>query len=56
MRFGPRAVQVRAEAYNLFNHANMYPHADAADISGITFISGYKDGNRRVQLGVKFEF
>ena len=56
IRFGNRAVQLRGEAYNVFNHANMYPHAETADIASTTFISGYKDGNRRVQLGVKFEF
>lgn len=56
VRFGDRAVQFRGEAYNLFNHANMYPHADTADMSSTDFISGYKDGNRRVQVAVKFEF
>ncbi len=57
IRFGDRyAVQLRAEAYNLFNHANMYVYADQADISGTDTITGYKDGNRRLQLGIKFEF
>ena len=56
VRFGSRAIQFRGEAYNLFNHANMYPRADTADVSGTDFVGGYKDGNRRVQLGVKFEF
>ena len=56
VRFGSRALQLRAEAYNLFNHANMYPHADTADLASTDFIGGYKDGNRRMQFGVKFEF
>jgi outer membrane receptor protein involved in Fe transport len=56
VRFGTRAVQFRGEAYDLFNHANMYPHADTADVSAADFVGGYKDGNRKVQLGVKFEF
>jgi hypothetical protein len=62
-RFGTRyAAQVRLEAYNLFNHANMYVHADGADMSNFdptassAFITGFKDGNRRMQLGFKFEF
>ena len=38
VRFGIRAVQFRAEAYNLFNHANMYPRADTADVSASDFI------------------
>jgi hypothetical protein len=50
------AVQFRLEAYNLFNHANMFVHADAADLSATDTITGYRDGNRRLQLGVKFEF
>jgi outer membrane receptor protein involved in Fe transport len=57
IRFGANyAVQLRAEAYNLFNHANMYARADAADISSTDFITGFKDGNRRMQIGIKFEF
>jgi outer membrane receptor protein involved in Fe transport len=56
-RFGARyAAQFRLEAYNLFNHQNMYVHADSADVSSATTITGYKDGNRRMQLGFKFEF
>jgi len=56
-RFGSRyALQVRFEAYNVFNHSNMYVNASAADISSYTTITGYKADNRRVQLGAKFEF
>jgi hypothetical protein len=56
-RFGDRyAVQLRFEAYNLFNHANMYANTDVADVSSFDTITGYKDGNRRIQLGAKFEF
>jgi hypothetical protein len=56
-RFGThQAVQVRIEGYNLFNHANMFVHTDAADASSATMVSGFKDGNRRMQLGFKLEF
>jgi len=56
-RFGGHyAAQFRLEAYNLFNHQNMYVHADSADVSSATAITGFKDGNRRMQLGFKFEF
>jgi TonB dependent receptor len=56
-RFGTdKALQFRLEAYNLFNHANMYVHADSADVSSASTITGYKDGNRKMQLGFKFEF
>ncbi len=56
-RMGERyAVQLRFEAYNVFNHANMYVYGANADISSFTEITGFKDGNRRIQLGAKFEF
>jgi hypothetical protein len=56
IRFGTNAVQFRAEAYNLFNHANMFVNVDTPDVSSVDFISGYREGNRRVQLALKFEF
>jgi hypothetical protein len=34
----------------------MYVNSGNADISSFTEITGYKDGNRRIQLGAKFEF
>jgi outer membrane receptor protein involved in Fe transport len=56
-RFGDRyALQLRVEAYNVFNHANMYAYTGNADLSSYSEITGYKDGNRRIQLGAKFEF
>jgi hypothetical protein len=56
-RFGDRyALQLRVEAYNLFNHANMFADAVSADLGSADFITGTKDGNRRIQLGAKFEF
>lgn len=56
-RFGDRyALQLRFEAYNVFNHANLFVDAPSADLYSTTDITGFKDGNRRVQLGAKFEF
>jgi len=56
-RFGTNyAAQIRIEAYNVFNHANMYAIAANADLSSYDTITGWKDGNRRIQLGFKFEF
>jgi outer membrane receptor protein involved in Fe transport len=56
-RFGDRyALQLRFEAYNVFNHANMYVNSGNADVSSFSEITGFKDGNRRIQLGAKFEF
>jgi hypothetical protein len=42
--------------YNVFNNQNMYVRSDAADLRSATSVLGYLDDNRRMQLGVKFEF
>lgn len=55
-RFGNRAALIRLEAYNLFNHHNMYVNTDRADVSSFSTITGYRDDWRRMQLGFKFEF
>ena len=42
-RFGDHyALQLRLEAYNVFNHANMYAVTGNADISSFTTITGFK--------------
>jgi outer membrane receptor protein involved in Fe transport len=56
-RFGDRyAIQLRVEAYNLLNHANLFVNYSTADLSGSTYVGGFKDGNRLLQIGAKFEF
>jgi hypothetical protein len=66
-RFNDRyAIQLRFEVYNVFNHANLYINDASADISAGTAITAFKgftntagvpgDGQRRIQLGAKFEF
>jgi hypothetical protein len=62
IRFADRyAVQFRFEAYNVLNHANMFVDSGNADISSFDAIYGYRGSRyipdqRRLQLGVKFEF
>jgi hypothetical protein len=56
VRFGTQALQLRLEAYNVFNHANLFPFTSTADLSGNSSITGYRRGNRRIQLGARFEF
>ena len=55
-RFGNKAALIRLEAYNVFNHHNMYPRTDAAQVDAADTIIGFKDDWRRMQLGFKFEF
>ena len=61
-----QAVQLRFELYNPFKHANLYVDSSATDISAnsaVTAVKGYTtnlgivgDGQRRFQLGIKYEF
>ena len=48
---GTKAAQIRVEAYNLFNHPNMFARTSVTDLTSYDFVPGYKDGNRRIQLG-----
>ncbi len=49
-------LQIRFEAYNLFNHANFIVQAADVDTSSYNFVDGYFNGNRNVQLGAKLIF
>jgi hypothetical protein len=55
-RFGNKAALIRLEAYNVFNHHNMYPRTDVAQVDSFETVTGFKDDWRRMQLGFKFEF
>jgi len=55
-RFANKAALIRLEAYNVFNHANMYTHADVAQVDLSDKVTGFKDDFRRMQVGIKFEF
>lgn len=56
-RFTDRfAMQLRLEAYDLFNHANLYLNGAEADISATDMLTTYRDGARRLQIAAKFEF
>jgi hypothetical protein len=59
-RFGTHyAVQLRAEAFNVLNHANLYVLGGTAEV-GSGFVAGARgqavEDARRIQLGAKFEF
>jgi len=49
-------MQLRAEFYNVFNHANLFVNDGATDISTSPIVTAYKEGRRQVQLAVKFIF
>jgi hypothetical protein len=64
-KFGERvSLQLRGEAYNLFNHSNLYVDGTSAEVSGGTIIAkrgstgggAAFDERRNVQLGIKLNF
>lgn len=56
-RFTERvALQVRGEAYNLFNHANLVANTGDADVSSSSFMSASFIGRRQIQLAAKIIF
>jgi hypothetical protein len=49
-------LQLRAEIYNVFNHANLFVDTWNVDISGRDTVTAYRSGRRQVQLAVKLIF
>jgi hypothetical protein len=56
------SIQLRAEFYNVFNHANLFIDESDVDVSDLAFgaetdrITAFRDGRRQVQLAIKFIF
>ena len=48
-------LQLRGEAYNVFNHPNMFVDGASAEVNE-GLIRGLKDGRRHIQLAVKYIF
>jgi hypothetical protein len=60
-RFGNHyALQLRAEAYNILNHSNLYLLGSTADVASGSFVGAARgqavEDVRRLQFGAKFEF
>ncbi|MDQ3917916.1 MAG: TonB-dependent receptor [Acidobacteriota bacterium] len=56
IRFTERySLQLRAEAFNVFNHANLFVDYGSPDVSSGNVLA-YRDGRRNVQLAAKFIF
>ena len=57
-----RRLEIRGEAYNLMNHANLYVEAGSIDLSATNIVpacrgcTGLPQDRRNVQLAVKFIF
>jgi outer membrane receptor protein involved in Fe transport len=50
------SLQLRFEAYNVFNHANLFLSYGEADINGSGFVPASFDGRRNVQIAGKIIF
>ncbi|HWQ34645.1 MAG TPA: TonB-dependent receptor [Blastocatellia bacterium] len=50
------SLQLRAELYNVFNHANLFVIGDEADVSSGVIIPARRLGRRNLQLAAKFIF
>jgi hypothetical protein len=49
-------VQLRLEMYNVLNHSNFFVYGTDADAGSASFLDGYRDGHRDIQLGAKIVF
>ncbi len=50
------SLQLRGEAFNIANHANLLVIGSANDVSSISFVPAQRDGRRNVQVGAKLIF
>jgi outer membrane receptor protein involved in Fe transport len=50
------SLQLRAEAFNAFNHANLEIIRSDNDVSSISFVAAQRRGRRHIQLGAKLSF
>jgi hypothetical protein len=50
------SLQLRGEAFNIANHANLQLIGSANDVSSISFVPAQRDGRRNVQVGAKLIF
>lgn len=49
-------IQLRAEAFNVFNHSNVFINGGSLDFSGSQYVTASKGGNRNLQFAIKFLF
>ncbi len=49
-------IQLRAEVYNVFNHANLFVIGKETDISRYNYVPAQRDGRRNIQFAVRIIF
>ena len=49
-------LKLRGEAYNVFNHANLFISGGDTDVSqSQPYVDAFKDGSRTMQLAIRLE-
>jgi hypothetical protein len=49
-------MQLRAEVYNVFNHANLFVVGAETDISRFAYVPAQRDGRRNIQFAIRIIF
>jgi hypothetical protein len=49
-------LQLRVDAQNVFNHANLFINGAETDIASSSIVSASKRGRRQIQFGARFSF
>ncbi len=49
-------LQLRAEIYNVFNHANLFVIGGETDISRYAYVPAQRDGRRNIQFAIRIIF
>ena len=49
-------LQLRAEVYNVFNHANLFVSGAETDISRFAYVPAHRDGRRNIQFAIRIIF
>jgi hypothetical protein len=50
------SLELRVEAFDVFNHANLFVSRGEADLSQSVYVPAFYDGRRQVQFGAKLTF
>jgi hypothetical protein len=49
-------LQLRAEVYNVFNHANLFVIGKETDISRFAYVPAQRNGRRNIQFAIRIIF
>jgi hypothetical protein len=49
-------LQLRAEVYNVFNHANLFVIGQQTDISRFNYVPAQRNGRRNIQFAIRIIF